>query len=131
MNEKMEEFYELLNKFYDNSIFREVYKSDDILVCNVFEQFYAVFNLDVIKETKENFFGFMMNSNGLKSVVEDSRFFNQYYEHLSEEMLNKRLIVFNENYYEKLLQNRHRFESLPPSTAIDLEYEESLKQKNR
>ena len=43
------EFLELLNKFYDNGLLKEVYRSPRAIVCNVFNQYYLAFSLDIIE----------------------------------------------------------------------------------
>ena len=129
--ENLEKFYSLLNKFYDSHIFREVYNKDGTLICNVYEQFYAVFNLDVIKLSENDLTGFVMNIDNVRRLVEDPAYIKDYYESMDLEELKKLLIVFDENFLKKMLEKRQAFENLPPSKAVDLEFEENLKQKNR
>ena len=93
-------FNELLNKYYENGLLKEVYRTERAVVCNAFDQFYIAFSLDLVGGFAQDFPGFSMNSTGLRSIVENDEFVIHFYPNLSSEEQDKVLVILGENLFQ-------------------------------
>lgn len=120
-------FLELLSKAYGLGLMKEVFRSERAIVCNVFNQTYLAFPLEVIADQHEgSYAAFAMNSHGLKCIVEDDRFVLEYYRHLDEADRDRVLVVFDENLLKFWLGKREELEKQLPHEKMDLDYERKL-----
>lgn len=126
MAKENKSFTKLLNKFYENGLLKEVYRSEKTIVCNVFNQFYIAFSLDINEVYTDEFPCFMMGTLGLKKILEDNSFVMSYYANLTEEQKDKVLILFNEDYFRHLLKNKDELLATLPNPKLDLRFEQEL-----
>ena len=119
-------FLELLTKFYENGLLKEVYRSQNVIVCNVLNQFYFVFDLEILQDLTENFPGFLMNSHGLRKIVEDNDYVNTYYGLLSDEAKSDAMRLLNENAFERLLKKKEDYLQRAVPDNMDLDFEREL-----
>lgn len=123
-------FEELLQKFYENELLREVYRTKKAVVCNAFDQFYIAFSLDLVESYTQDFPGFMMNSFGLKSILEDDRFVVRYFQHLSSKDQDDVLFLLDEVQFVHFQTHREEFRKRPAKVDLALEQELLLKGKD-
>lgn len=114
----------MLDKFYANEVLREVYTSEKAIVCNVFNQYYVAFSKDICKKYEDQFPGFIVNSQGLRTIVEDDNYINYHFEYLSEETKGKSLALVDEVLLQHMTAHKSEFSKRPPK--VDLEYEQQL-----
>lgn len=122
-------FNELLNKYYENGLLKEVYRTEKAVVCNAFDQFYIAFSLDLVESFAQDFPGFTMNSTGLRNIVEDDMFVIRYYQNLSSEDQDKVLVIFNENLFQHFLTHKEEFQKRSPK--VDLQFEQEVMEKGK
>ena len=122
---------ELLDRFYAHGLLKEVYTSDTAIVCNVFNQYYVAFPLQVIKKLgcAEQFPGYIVNSKGLRSIVEEDNYINLHFQALSEEMKDKSLAVLDEKLFQHMLVHKDEFAQRPPK--VDLRFEQEVIAKGK
>ena len=118
-------FHEMLNRFYEKGVLKEVYKSDKATVCNAFDQFYIAFSNELVAQYEDGRFpGFTMNSNGLRSVVEDNNFINHYFGSLSSKEQDEVLVLLDETLLQHFVTHKAEFAARPP--RVDLAYEQQV-----
>lgn len=122
-------FNELLNKYYQNGLLKEAYRTERAVVCNVFDQFYIAFSLELVEGFAQDFPGFIMNSNGLRSIVEDDKFVIRYYPSLPSEDQNQMLVLLDEAFFQHLLTHKEEFGKRPP--RVDLQFEQEVMEKGK
>lgn len=122
-------FDALLNRFYERGFLREVYVSERAIVCNAYNQFYIAFSKDLLKEYDGGFPGFMMNSNGLKSILKDENFVNYYYGCLSDEDQDHVLVFLNEELFRFWMERDSEFKQKVPGDNMDMAFEAELLEK--
>lgn len=125
----VEEFDSLLNRFYDHGLLKQVYSNGISEVCNVFNQYYIVFNKNMISQMGNDFIGFRVNANGLKNVMEDDDFIYGYFQNLTPKQKRELSVVLCEDYFKFLRSNKLKFEKLNPTTNVDLDLERELLSK--
>ena len=125
---KSNEFNELMDKFYGEGLMTKVYETDKALVCNVFNQFYIAFSSEILKmyEERSIFPGFVMNSEGLKQIVQDDSYAATYYGYLPPEQQSRALRFADEKMYETLLSKKDILSKKEPGPNMDLAYEQQL-----
>lgn len=126
MENRAVEFEEMLNKFYNHGLLKEVYSSDKTKICNAFDQFYVAFNLDMQAELTSQFAGFKMGSATLKRVVEDEGYVIDYFNALSPETQQKIVLPLDEQLFNFWMANKEAFSRKPPNPKLDLAYEHQL-----
>lgn len=126
MAAKAANFNAMIDKFYKSGLLKEVYSSDRAKVCNVFDQFYIAYSLDIMDGYTDQFPGFMMGTAGLKRIVEDDNFVNNYYQHLTPEQQDKVLILLDQGYFDHLSSDRSRLEQMAPNPKLDLDFERQV-----
>lgn len=122
-------FTELLNRFYENGLLKEVYSSKRALVCNAFDQFYIAFALDLMEDYTDAFPGFSINTNGLRYIVEDDTYVLRHFQALSDEDQNETLVLLNEKLLQFWLEKRSEFKQRPPK--VDLQFEQEVMAKGK
>ena len=131
MERNVDKFYEKLEQFYKIGVLSEIYSTDKTIICNSLNQSYVVFNLDAIKQSNSDFLGVMMNSNGVKNMIEDENYIYTYYNSLNEMQRENVMFVLNDTVLTRLVQIKQKIEGSKPSSNIDLSTEEQLRQKNK
>ena len=132
MCRKTELFEKQLQKFYDSSLLKEVYRTEKAIVCNVYNQYYLAFSLDILKNYTENFPCFkMLNSSGLLEVVRNDSFVNEYYSYLSPEQKSKILTILNDDLFAQLSSQKEALLQLPVPEKINLEFEREVMANGR
>ena len=135
MKTKNEKFNEMLNRFYENGVMKEVYASDKAIVCNVFNQFYFLISVEIIewecrKEQPSNFNGkypvFAMNQEGLRWILKYEDFTYEYYGFLPKEIQSRALRFLDESLLQHLVKNKDTFEKRPIGPQINLEFEKAV-----
>lgn len=127
MSDDIKEFYDLLNRFYERGFLKEVFNSEKAIVCNAYNQFYIAFSKALIKKyDNAGFPGFVMNSKGLRYIVEDDNFVNQYYGALSDEEQDKVLAFLDEKLFDFWEKHDLDFKQKPTGKNMDLEFEAEL-----
>jgi hypothetical protein len=128
MKTKNEKFNEMLNRFYENGLMKEVYASEHAIVCNILDQLYVVFNVFVMDEWKNEYGypGFIVNSRGLRNILKDDVYVHAHYLSLPEKMQRDYLLVLNEKFYRHMVDNKERLSQKPPNPEIDLEFEKAV-----
>lgn len=126
MARQQTKFTQMLDKFYANGIFKEVYGTDKTVVCNVFNQMYVAFNLDIMAEYEGQYPGITMNADGLRRVVEDENFVIRYIQDLSPKDREEALMVVDEKFLKHMITNKDKFSRKPVSRDVDLAYEQEL-----
>ena len=127
----IEKFYNELNKYIETGVYRVVFNDDSSVVCNVLNQYYVIFNLDMLKNGYAQNTGLMINSEGLKSASRDKNFMYHYFNNLSEQERRNVLIELRDEYLQRLVNAKPRYDMMEPSENVNLELEERLKQKSR
>lgn len=122
-------FNELLNEYYENGLLKEVYRTERAVVCNAFDQFYIAFSLELVESYAQDFPGFMMNSFGLRSIVEDDTFVIHYYLSLSSEDQDEVLMILDEKQFQHFLAHKEEFQKRPPK--VDLQFEQEVMEKGK
>lgn len=122
-------FNELLNKYYENGLLKEVYRTERAVVCNAFDQFYIAFSLELVESYAQDFPGFMMNSFGLRSIVEDDTFVIHYYLYSSSEDQDEVLMILDEKQFQHFLAHKEEFQKRPP--RVDLQFEQEVMEKGK
>ncbi|MBO5120128.1 MAG: hypothetical protein J6C28_00395 [Bacilli bacterium] len=118
-------FNGMLNRFYENGLLKEVYKSETATVCNAFDQFYIAFSNELVAQYEDGRFpGFIMNSNGLRSIVEDNNFVNRYFGSLSSKGQDEVLVLLDETLFQHFATHKAEFSKRPP--RVDLAYEQQV-----
>ena len=122
------EFNKLMERFYGAGLMKKVYETDNALVCNVFNQFYIAFSSEILKmyEDRNVFPGFVMNSEGLKQIVQDDSYATTYYGYLPPEQQSRALRFADEKMYETLLSKKDILSKKAPGPNVDLTYEQQL-----
>ena len=132
MSKENKAFAEQLQKFYENGLFKEVYRTENAIICNVFNQYYLAFSLDLVAHYTENFPCFMMvNSSGLLETMRNDHFVNEYYGYLTQEQKAKVLTFLNDELFEQLSASKEEMMQLPPQKKIDLEFEQEVMKKGK
>ena len=127
MTENKEKFYEALEAYYSNGIFKEVYSSDSALVCNILDKLYVAFNLDVMDYSFEaGYPGFVVNTKGLKEIVNDPLYIHTHYQNLTPQMQKDYLIVLNDKFLNHMITNKEKIKNKPPNPELDLVFESQL-----
>ncbi len=124
METKNDNLIELLNRFFEAGVLKLVYKSDNAIVCNVFNQYYVAFSVPICRKYTEQFPGFVINSKGLRTVLEDDEYINYHFSALSEETQKASLAYVDEVLLQHMIKNKSEFEKRPPK--IDLEFEKAV-----
>ena len=78
-----------LSKYEQAGVFRKIYETDQILVYNILNQTYIAFDLNYLKENDSYLMGLMINSGGLRELVNDNNYIYIYYDSLPKETLKK------------------------------------------
>lgn len=126
MSVENKKFNEMLSKFCERGFLKEVYSSEKAIVCNAYNQFYIAFSTDLLKEYDAGFPGFIMNSHGLKSILNDENFVNYYYGCLSDEDQDHTLVFLNEELFRFWMERDSEFKQKVPADNMDMEFEEYL-----
>ena len=119
-------FIDYLQKFYDRGFLKEVYASDNVIVCNAYNQFYMVFVLKLLEKYEKDFPCFIMNSVGLKEIVRDESFAFTYYGALSDEDQDHALKFLTESVFESWIRRDSELKQRPTAEHMDLAFEEEL-----
>ena len=122
-------FGELLSKFYENGLLKEVYRTEKVVVCNAFNQFYVAFSLDLVDSYTQDFPGFSMNSSGLRYIVEDDNFVFRYFQNLSSKAQDDALFLLNEAQFAHFQAHQEEFRQRP--VKVDLAFEQKVLEKAR
>ena len=126
INER-KDFWQIYNKFCENGIFKQVYASEKVLVCNVFNQMYVMFVVDLMKEYTDSFPGITMNSVGLRNVLKrDAEFAIEYITNLSAKDREDALMVIDEDFFQHMYTHKQEFERRSPSKDVDLAFEQEI-----
>lgn len=126
MAEVNKNFLDILEKFYENGIFKKVYSSERATVCNVFNQMYVAFSHDMMEHYDKDFPGFVMNSDGLKNIVSDDKFVLTYFQNIPRRKRKELLVVLDNQFLNNMIANKQEYQNLPPNPYIDLAYEQQL-----
>jgi hypothetical protein len=124
MAEHKSKLAQMLDKFYSNGVLKQVYTSKNATVCNVFDQYYVAFSHAICDRYTDQFPGFIVNSEGLRTIVEDDTYINFHYQSMSEENKNKSLAVVDERLLHHMIAHKTEFASRPPK--VDLAYEQQV-----
>lgn len=132
MSKENKSFAEQLRAFYDNGLFKEVYRTEKAIICNVLNQYYLAFSLDIVAQYTENFPCFkMVSSSGLLETLRNDNFVNEYYGYLTQEQKSKVLTFLNDELFAQLLADKEKMMRLPPPKKIDLEFEREVMEKGK
>lgn len=126
MVDKKSKFKETLDKYYANGLFKQVYASDNAIVCNILNQLYVGFSLDVVGHYDQNYPGFIMNSNGLRNVIQDPNFINTYFGNLSSKGQDDALLILEDRFFNHMMANKDALSRKPPNPELDLAYEQQV-----
>lgn len=122
-----------LQKFYDHGLLREVYRTELVIVCNAYNQFYLALDRKFIEKHPqkyaENIPVFTMNSKGLKYLLEDDTFIKRYYINLPEEEQSSTLRFLDEQLFQSLMKRSSVLQQKPIPEHMDLDLEAELLKK--
>lgn len=124
-------FEELLCKFYENGLLKEVYRSERAVVCNVFNQYYIAIPLDFLDLSPDGYVAYVMNSKGLRTILEDDDYILHHYKGLSEEMKEKSLAILDENLFRHMLEHKAEYAQRPTRESVDLAFEQEVMEKGK
>lgn len=124
-------FEELLGKFYENGLLKEVYRSERVVVCNVFNQYYIAIPLDFLDLSSFGYVVYVINSNGLRYILEDDDYILYHYQGLSEEMKDKSLVFLNEKLFQHMLEHKDEYAQRPTRESVDLAFEQEVIEKGK
>ena len=125
-------FTEMLNKFYENGLLKEVYRSEKAIVCNVFNQYYIAFSLDIVEHYTKDFPGFiMLGSSGLLEILRKDNFVNEYCGYLTQEQKTRVQMFLNDDFFAQLLEKKEEFSQCPPPSKVDLVFEREVMEKGK
>lgn len=129
MDADYKEFLQLLNQLCERGYWKQVYATEQAIVCNVYNQFYIAFSRKLLKPVNGYYPGFTMNTLGLKAILEDENFVNTYYGYLSPEEQDKVLTMVGKSLLNHFEKHDQEFRQRPPRASMDLAFEAELLEK--
>ena len=122
-------FYEDLDMFFSTGLLTELYKSDDLCICDLGHFTYIVF-LYVVDPRVNKQLGFLTSLEAVKRTIErgDKEFFRMI-KHCSRKFIVDRTIIFNEKAYEGAMRQVEKMEKtgiLPVN--VDMEFNKRMRQ---
>lgn len=125
---KKEKFYEKTKLYFEEGLFKEIYSSDEISICNVCNTEYLVFIYDLFNDGLE--IGICIKQDIIPKIIEDNYLINKIYLSSSAEEKSKCTIDIKQNY--QLMKNlKQQTDVLGPSKNINLALEQELMSKNK
>ena len=127
MSEENQAFTAQLKKFCEHGLFKEVYRSEKAIVCNVLDQFYVAFDRNIVQDRRDNFPGYiMLKSSGLLEVLRNDDFVSQYFGYLTPQQHAILLMRLDDDHFTALLQLKEAFALNPPPCRLDLDFEQKV-----
>lgn len=132
LNEK-EKFYESMKKFFDEGVLREVYSTDDFVICNAANSCYIVFDYKFSNQMPTPH-AFNLAPGHVEPVMVDNTALYRWLDGMSKRKLKDNLVVCSDRMLEILKLQKQKTDLTGP--LVDLDLEQSLiekygEQKNR
>lgn len=117
----------ITKKYKENGLIKEVYSTDDFIVCNIANYWYAMF-----LNTKGNAaFGLAISSKALEALTTYPDFYKNVIAALEEQnMLERSLIVLNDKNYEKVRGLKQKTDISGPSPNVNIDLEKRIIEEN-
>ena len=133
MDTEKKSYLDFLQKFYDHGLLKEVYRSEKAIVVNVYNQFYMAIDRTFLDKNTEKYAEsipcFIMNSAGLKRIIEDDSYVKRFYLLLPEEDKEKSLRFLSESHFQAWLKKDSAYKQKDIPEHMDLEFEALLLEK--
>lgn len=129
MNKK-ELYYELTKKHFDAGVLKEVYSSENVSVTNLANSYYLAVPFATIENNIP--VGVITDVNGLKKIINDDNHVYVLGDYYTRTKQDKYIVAINDDLIRVFLPIKQKRElTNSVSECVDLEFEESLKQKSR
>lgn len=127
MNIGKQNFNLITKKYKENGLIKEVYSTDDFIVCNIANYWYAMF-LDIKGNEAA---GFTISSKALEVLTTYPDFYKNIIAALEEQnMLERSIIVLNDKNYEKVRGSKQKTDISGPSPNINIDLEKRIIEEN-
>lgn len=138
LKDETERFYLLSHKWFESGVMREIYRSDSFCICNVLNQFYALFDFTRLKDFKNGGvkkdyepLGTVFNKKEIEEFIKKPMV---YYEGIYDGTLlgkfMKLSFKINDENLKKFLKVKGKYLEKPAS-SIDFEWESNLNNINK
>jgi len=123
---KKTKFYEKTKLYFEEGLFKEIYSSDQISICNVSNTEYLAFIYDLFEDDLE--IGICIKPDIILKIVEDNYLINKMYLSSSRQEKSKCTIDIKQN-YKLMKEMKQKTDILGPSKNINIELEQELIEK--
>ena len=121
-------YYSDLNKFFENRLAYEIYKSDKMSIVNLCDYFYVVSTYLTVGNIS---FGFAMSLEAIKTIISDEQEIDRIILSLEMEQAEKMIVLYSDETFEKAKEIKKQTQLNGPTKDVDLVFEESLRRKNQ
>lgn len=128
----MDERTKFLNqnqKFFENGLINEIYGNENISVLNIGNSLYVA--SQYAHDKNFVYSACIVDVEQIKKIIENNDILSIWIHNMSNEELKKIVVEFNDRSYDIMKNIKAKTDIEGPSQFIDLEFEESLKQKNK
>jgi hypothetical protein len=126
-----ENFIKLTSKFFEAGLLKEIYNVGNVSICNMADTSYVLFSYDMYDENTKNYSGIMFNGKKIREVVNNPELVLIGF--MNGDLNKKRnlLVPLTERSFSIMKGLKSKTDITGPTQDIDLEFEDSLKQKSR
>lgn len=126
MNDLKLKFYKVANRFFEAGYMKEIYTCDEFSLCNVADDFYAVFPFVALEHGENNCFGFTMPIDKLEFATEYNKSIYVYYANIDNETKKRSTLLLNDKAFSIMGSTVARTSKIGPSRFIDREFERRI-----
>ncbi|MBR6514771.1 MAG: hypothetical protein IKT46_08080 [Clostridia bacterium] len=120
-------FYKIAEPFFLAGLFKEIYQSDDISICNIANSGYAVFMYSLLKPHKEDeFAGIFVDKKGIRSIVNNNSLIQTFYLAWPNDVKKRSLLPLNDRTFKIIEKFKKKTDENGPSHEVDLEMEKEI-----
>lgn len=116
-------------KFFETGVINEIYGNENVSIINVANSLYVASQYAHDKDFVYS--ACIVDVEQIKKIIDDNKILPIWINNMTNDELKKIIVEFNENSYNVMKNIKLKTDINGPSQFVDLEFEQSLKQKSR